>query len=206
MGLFAVADGVGGETGGEIASHLAVEALRRFFAPCEDEPLGCAQMEWAFGLAHRDIVNAAIGSLERMGTTLATLRFSGGYGIVAHVGDSRIYRMRDGELTRLTVDHTIAEQKMVCGGGLSGYDSGDVLVRALAPRVDARADVTAVDVRAGDTYLVCSDGVSKPLGDRRIAEALMMRVELAADAIVQRALGIGGHDNATAIVVRVEET
>jgi serine/threonine protein phosphatase PrpC len=204
-GLFAVADGIGGAPGGEIASQLAVSALRRSFqrsAPDGDPAHERTRLDLAFRLVRRDILAEARGVRARMGTTLAVLRLSGAHGTVGHVGDSRVYRQRAGRLEQLTSDHTLGHQGAASGAALR-LELADLLTRALARRCDGRPDLRTVHVRAGDVFLLCSDGVSKPLAHAAMLRLLERPAEQAAPALVAGAMRAGGTDNATAVVVRV---
>ncbi len=209
-GLFAVADGVGGEPGGEVASALAIDALTRFFSSGEldarDRMVDSARLDLAFRMAHRDIVaEAAAGRYQSMGTTLAAVLVSEGQAVIAHTGDSRIYRYGGGALESLTVDHNVYERlARVEGVKLLSASLGGALTRALTPRCDARPDLRSISLEPGDVLMLCTDGVSGPLEPHEIEERLRLAPREAAPALVEESIVVGGRDNATAVVIRVE--
>lgn len=209
-GLFAVADGVGGEPGGEVASALAIDALTRFFSSGEldarDRMVDSARLDLAFRMAHRDIVaEAAAGRYQSMGTTLAAVLVSEGQAVIAHTGDSRIYRYGGGALEQLTVDHNVYERlARVEGVKLLSPSLGGALTRALTPRCDARPDLRSISLEPGDVLMLCTDGVSGPLEPHEIEERLRLAPREAAPALVEESIVVGGRDNATAVVIRVE--
>lgn len=205
-GIYAVADGVGGEEGGEIASRTVIDSLQGFWRRCEtpeqrDALVAADQIDLAVRLAHRRVADAASGPYAKMGTTLATLVACGSQAVIAHVGDSRIYRLRGERLERLTVDHSVREVLKVEPDLEIPYL--DALVRAIAPHADARPDVQTLELERGDVILLCTDGVYKPLGDAHIGRLLAGPWSGPARVLVAAALAAGGRDNATAIVLSV---
>lgn len=218
--LFAVADGMGGHVGGAVASGLVVETLRGFFERGEaggptlipgygGEPsAGERRMDMAIRLTQRAVTAAAKGQLEEMGSTLVALHVGGNAALVAHVGDSRAYRLRGGELSQLTEDHSLlaalrAQGSEKLADSLPARYQG-MVTRSLGPLGDSLADLRVVDVEAGDVFLLCSDGLSGVLEPEDLAS--LMRQPSAADAsrsLVDAAYAAGGLDNITAIVVRV---
>lgn len=209
-GLFAVADGVGGEPGGEVASALAIRALERFFAQADAEEregmVDSARLDLAFRMAHRDIITeASAGKYRSMGTTLAAVLVSGDRAVVGHTGDSRVYRRVEGRLEQLTVDHNVYERlARVEGISLLSPSLGGALTRALTPRCNARPDLRSISLEPGDVLLLCTDGVSGPLEPYEIQELLAQPPEQAARGLVEEAIAVGGTDNATAVVIRIE--
>jgi serine/threonine protein phosphatase PrpC len=220
LGLVAVADGMGGYEGGEVASRLVVESLVELFERiCCDpdatwphaprpsiEPL-VDLVGVGLRRAH-DVVQARrLGVLSRMGSTAAVVAWSGPYLAVGHVGDSRVYRLRDGELRTLTVDHSVAEEARRAGMEPEAVEAAGfrhMLTRAVGMPGELGAEVVAERLRPGDVLLLCSDGVWEPLHAEEIAEALAQpRPEDAAQALVAAAYDAGSTDNLTAVVVRV---
>jgi serine/threonine protein phosphatase PrpC len=220
LGLFVVADGMGGYEGGEIASSLAVEAIAElvgrtasgcdvFWPPGVDLTLGPLENEVAIAthLANQRIVAQRRGERAQMGSTVAVLRLHPRCGaVLGHVGDSRIYRLRDGQLARLTTDHSLVEQLLA-----SGHDPGadfpytHVVTRALGTPSSA-PDIARRPLAAGDVYLVCSDGLSGVLDDAHIAALLAIApADVACRTLVDAATAAGSKDNISAIVVRVLE-
>ena len=220
LGLFAVADGMGGYHGGEIASHLAVSALAEFWALSADpdatwpyafdRALGFHEnrIDAAVRLANRRICERRDGDLRNMGSTLAALILRPSAVIVAHLGDSRIYRLRGGSLVQLTRDHSLYEQLREAGAAdlppLEEFAYANVVTRALGAAEHDRPELRTLDLVDGDVYLLCSDGLSGVLDPDTIAEVLGdTPIEAVADRLVDVAYAAGSRDNITAIVVRV---
>ncbi len=208
--LLAVADGMGGHAAGEVASAVAIASL----APLDEDAPGAdllaalrAGAESANGHL-RDMV-AADGELRGMGTTLVALLFSGGRVGLLHVGDSRCYLLRDGELSQITHDHTLV-QTLVDAGRISEEEASNhpqrsVITRVLDGRDDVELDLSVREARVGDRYLVCSDGLTGPVGSLdTLREALgISDPQASVDQLVQLALRGGGPDNVTVIVADV---
>ena len=209
--VFAVADGMGGAQAGEVASQLAIERFAHEFARQDGEDPAARLVR-----AARD-ANTAIHELSQsdarragMGTTLTAAYVGGDQVFVAHVGDSRAYRLRDGELVRITEDHSLVEE-LLRQGRLTAEEAEEhpqrsIITRALGPEPDVDVDTFAVDGRDGDVYLICSDGLSSMLSEQAVAEILRANPGLsaAADALVVAALAAGGRDNVTVVLFRIE--
>ena len=221
LGLFVVADGMGGYEGGEVASHIAVTALAEFWAASVDgdntwpyaldRSLGRHEnrIDAAVRLANRRICARREGELRNMGSTLAALIVRPNAAIVAHLGDSRIYRLRAGQLDQLTRDHSLYEQLREAGTRdlppLEEFAYANVVTRALGAHEEDRPELRSLDLVDGDLYLLCSDGLSGVLGPDEIAAQLAHTpVESVADALVDAAFAAGSRDNITAIVVHVQ--
>ena len=207
LGLFAVADGMGGHAGGALASRLAAEALlttfrsqRRDLGP---EALG-ARLETGFRVAEVQVRRRRVAELARMGTTLAALALEAGVGVVAHVGDSRVYRCRGGVVEALTRDHSYVEQ-MRAAGMAPARHLRHLITRAVGSD-RGPPELRRVDARAGDTFLLCTDGLSDVLGAGHIRRVLARTYapERSAEALVHEALRRGTQDNVTALVVRID--
>ena len=214
-GLFAVADGMGGHAAGDIASRIAVDVLdERTMEPVED--LG-AQLADAAHAGHDAILKAARAdaALRGMGTTLTALRVrpDGGGCVIAHVGDSRAYRWRNGSLEQLTRDQTWVQEQVEAGNltdaQARNHPFAAMLTCALGIR-DVNLDVQLVEARCapGDTFLLCSDGLIAALKDRDLRRILAEHEDLdrAANALVDRANEAGGPDNITVALVRFDST
>jgi protein phosphatase len=198
--LFAVADGLGGHAAGEVASAAVIQTLRPHDAEVPPsallEVLGRAVAE-----ANREVARQAAEDPARrgMGTTLTAMLFSGDRAAVAHIGDSRAFRLRDGQLRQITEDHTIG--KLVWDADFLA----PVLARHLDGRPDRSADLGVRDMRAGDRYLLCSDGLSPVVDDRTLRDVLTLAAN-PADAVCQLvalAEDAGGPDNVTVVVIDV---
>ncbi|HEY8074014.1 MAG TPA: protein phosphatase 2C domain-containing protein [Labilithrix sp.] len=209
--LFAVADGMGGARGGEVASTLAVETLRDAFVsrrfdgdPHNEIPRRASELVRAIESANDAIYNRAREDklLDGMGTTICAARFAPKKQrlYIGHVGDSRLYRWRKGSLERLTTDHVMAAL------GVEGPGSG-FLSRAVGTSKSVAVDVILAKPIDGDLYLLCSDGVTKMLDEDAIAELLATPLPPPekAQALVEAANSRGGLDNVSAIVIRVDK-
>jgi serine/threonine protein phosphatase PrpC len=222
LGLFLVADGIGGRPAGDIASRMAVDAVRRCIAnddPDDTWPYARqragereeALLILSFRQANQALLDAARRDprLQGMGTTLSAALIRGRRAFLAHVGDSRIYRHRDGTLERLTVDHTVVEAARRKGLDIEDLEEryGGILLRAVGtdPRLDVDTRVEIVE--PGDTLLLCTDGLWEPVAEDDIADALERPggPHAAVAALVARALDRGGPDNVTCVVVRFAE-
>lgn len=210
LGIFAVADGIGGEKGGAVASRVALEGLERFYEsisePAADALTVQGRLDLAVRLAHRAVVEKAVGPLARMGTTLVVVRVFEGHALIGHVGDSRAYRLRDGVLDQLTADHSMRSYWQTAVGSVRQLPPSlaEALTRALSPNVDPRPDFSLIEVEDGDVLMLCTDGVSKVLEPWRMALALSHpRASSAAASLTTDAMAAGGRDNATALVVHI---
>lgn len=206
--LFGVADGMGGAQAGEVASKIAAEAL----AGGLDESLAPEpRLAAVVSKANREIHDRSLADAELhgMGTTMTVLLLGEDEVTIAHVGDSRAYRLRDGELTRLTRDHSLVGE-MVRRGALSELEAEkhpqrSILTRALGPDADVEVDVHTHGARDGDLFLLCSDGLTTMVSDDAIGEGLRAAGSLddLAKSLVRRANDNGGADNITAVMLRL---
>jgi len=209
--LLAVADGMGGHAAGEVASRVVIEAL----APLDESPPAGdltdalrRAVESANGYL-RDMV-AADRALEGMGTTLTALLWLDGTLGLVHIGDSRAYLLRDGQLEQVTHDHTfvqtLIDQGRITPDEANTHPQRSWITNALDGRPDIELDLSVRDVRAGDRYLVCSDGLSSYVSEHTLAEALRSGdPQTASDRLVDLALRAGGLDNVTVIVADIDE-
>ena len=209
--VFVVADGMGGAQAGEVASRLAAESFDR------ELPSGPPQevLAEAFKLANSRIHEHAASdeSHAGMGTTLtaAIVDSENEEVAIGHVGDSRAYRFREGKLERLTQDHSLVEE-LRRKGQLTDQQAEEhpqrsIITRALGPEPEVEPDIHTEQARAGDVYLVCSDGLTTMLGEERIGTILASATALdpAVRALVSEANRAGGRDNITAVAFRLEE-
>ncbi len=208
--LFAVADGMGGARAGEVAARLAVEVLE---GGLPDGP-GSAE-ERLTGLVKE--ANKRIHAVSRseedragMGTTLTAAYVGEEELAVAHVGDSRLYCLRDGELTRRTHDHSLVEE-LVREGKITPEEADEhpqrsIITRALGPEGDVAVDHHTWRARAGDVYLICSDGLTSMVPEGDVAEIIGSSDSLAGagSALIDAANQAGGRDNITVILFRLE--
>jgi serine/threonine protein phosphatase PrpC len=216
--LFAVADGMGGHRGGEIASHLAVETLDRLAQErAQDEPFTSEWFAKAVQLANDALVARASedSSLQGMGTTLCALALVQGEGYealgVVNVGDSRLYLLKDGELEQITEDHslvaTLERQGRLTRAEAAVHPQRNIVTRALG--IDSKVMVDSWEIApiVGDRYLLCSDGLFNEIDDNRIAATLRKLADPseAANELVRLANEAGGRDNITCVIVDVIE-
>lgn len=212
--LLMVADGMGGHAGGDIASSIAVATM----APLDEEAHGPDQ---ALTELDRSLHEAQAALLQRakeeprlqgMGTTVTALLRAGNKLVMAHIGDSRAYLLRDGELVQVTSDHTFVEY-LVQTGRITPEEADvhpqrSVVMRVLGDHdVEIVPDLSVREARAGDRWLLCSDGLSGVVSADTLKETLrtIEDVEECADHLVQLALRGGAHDNVTLIVADVVE-
>lgn len=202
--LLAVADGMGGYAGGEVASSTVIGVLRDFDAKVPAVDLSRTLGD-AVAKAHATLCRVVDErpELGRMGTTLTAMLWSGPQVALAHIGDSRCYLLRGGELSQLTADHTMDQ---LLGEGGSGVPQlSHVLFRVLDGRQDRTPDLTTRTAEVGDRYLLCSDGLTDAVTDAAIADVLASAAA-PADAVrrlIDLALDAGGPDNVTCVIAEV---
>lgn len=224
LGLYVVADGVGGQAKGEVASAESVEHVRNFvrasYATVEKFIDADGEGETLFEL--KRLVESAVQSAcymvygigeqdpegTGMSTTLSALLIAGATGVVAQVGDSRVYRLRGSEAMQLTEDHTLAMHKLKLGlvtpEEAKVMKGRNTITRAVGHRDYVEVDTSTCPLVGGDRYLLCSDGLHGYLRDGEVEQLLgEARVEDAVKRAIALANGRGGKDNITAIVVEI---
>lgn len=208
-GLFVVADGMGGHKGGQAASQGAVTVLAEALKGRQPQ---IAKAEWAVQAANRRIFDMAEQDkeLEGMGTTVTLLWAARDRMILAQVGDSRCYLLRDGELRQMSRDHSLVEQ-LLSEGLITAEEAAhhpyrNVITRAVGSALGVEVDVSAFERQAGDLWLLCSDGLHG-LVEKEKLEMLLKTgdLEAAAQALLETALENGGKDNISLILIRDEE-
>jgi len=227
VGLFVVADGMGGHVAGEVASRVAVEAIEAFIQetagadknrtwPFPFDPtvsLEANRLRAAFRLANRKIASAIADSqdLRGMATTASAVLLGPQGASVAHVGDSRVYVLRGGTLEQITHDHSWVEEQVRAGtltpSAARQHPWRNVVTRALSGGDDPEVDVTEVAPRPGERYLLCSDGLFTVVPDGRITELLgdtKEPLDAIAGALVAAANEAGGPDNITALILQID--
>ena len=226
LDLFLVADGMGGHQAGDVASRLATEMIVKFFRSTSGE-----ELTWPFDfdpqlsedenrlssgvkLANRQIVE--LGNrrpeLHGMGTTVVAALFSAPRGkmYVAHVGDSRAYRVRAGEIDQLTRDHSFMNEYLDANPDTSEERRNDlpknVITRALGMQENIPVDLAEFDVELGDVFLLCSDGLSGMVDDEDVCAVIQSTSDIhaACHRLINLANAHGGEDNVTALLLRVE--
>jgi PPM family protein phosphatase len=227
VGLFVVADGMGGHVAGEVASRVAVEAISAFIEetagadknrtwPFPFEPrlsLEANRLKAAFRLANRRIAAAIADShdLRGMATTASALLVGSKEACVAHVGDSRVYVCRNRELEQITHDHSWVEEQVRAGTltatAARQHPWRNVVTRALSGGDDPEVDVVEVVPAPGERYLLCSDGLFSVVADQKIADVLgdrSLTLEQVCTRLIEAANEAGGPDNITTMVLQVD--
>jgi protein phosphatase len=208
--LFVVADGMGGAQAGEVASQIAVDSFQQGL---EDGSQAEAELAELARAANARIHELSHSNAEQagMGTTLTAVYVGEDEVAIAHVGDSRAYCLRDGELLRLTDDHSLVDE-LLRQGRLTPEEAVEhpqrsVITRALGPEGTVEVDTRSYRARPGDVYLLCSDGLTTMLAEAQIQELLLANPPLrdAGEALIAAANEAGGRDNITVVLIRLEE-
>ncbi|HEV7956915.1 MAG TPA: Stp1/IreP family PP2C-type Ser/Thr phosphatase, partial [Marisediminicola sp.] len=213
--LFVVADGMGGHAGGDVASAMAIKRIietDKRYASAQDAEFA---LQSALLAANALIAETVFEhqELTGMGTTVSAILRVGNELAIAHIGDSRVYLVRDGELSQITADHTFV-QRLVDSGRITAEEAAvhprrSVLMRVLGD-VDAapEIDTTIMETRAGDRWMLCSDGLSSYVSDERILHVLTSTTDpdAAAHRLVKESLDQGAPDNVTVVIVNIDES
>jgi serine/threonine protein phosphatase PrpC len=208
--LFVVADGMGGAQAGEVASKLAVEAFQGGLPDGGQPELDLAHLAQAANARIHELSHAN-AEQAGMGTTLTAIYVGESEVAIAHVGDSRAYCLREGRLSKLTDDHSLVDELMRQGRltpeEAVEHPQRSVITRALGIEGTVEVDTRSFKGRAGDVYLICSDGLTTMVSEDRIAEILNAtpRLRDAGEALIAEANHAGGRDNITVVLLRLEE-
>ncbi len=225
--LYLVADGMGGHQSGEVASSMAAERMRAFFEATEKEDatwpfpidpnltLAENRLSAAIKMANKQIFERSVTehSLQGMGTTVVGLLLCPERRVayIAHVGDSRAYRIRDGQITQITRDHSLINDYLMMMPDMPKEAMEvlpkNVITRALGMQDSVVVDLATEDVQEGDRFLLCSDGLSGQVSDERICEIVSQHaadLEEAARILVQESNDAGGEDNVTVVLIGVD--
>ena len=218
IGLWAVADGMGGHEAGDVASRTVVEALARVPAPISREAL-VGNIERRLSAANESLLAYAAQREEGgiVGSTVVVLACHAGTAVCFWAGDSRIYRYRAGGLARLTQDHSQVQELVRLGlidrAEAESHPAGNVVTRAVGAAAFLNLDVDTQELGAEDVFLLCSDGLTGHIRDEEIAAVLAAVAEspdpgvcrTAVDGLLERTLEQGARDNVTAVVVQVRQ-
>ncbi|MCB9639763.1 MAG: Stp1/IreP family PP2C-type Ser/Thr phosphatase [Myxococcales bacterium] len=224
--LYIVADGMGGHASGEVASGMAVETLSQFFRETQkdndktwpykmDKTLSYDENRLMNGvkLANKQIFRRAQADLrlKGMGTTVVSLFCTERYAYVGHVGDSRVYRVRDRQLKQITEDHSLLNDymkiKKLTQEEIDNFPHKNVIVRALGMKEIVQVDICREELQGGDIFLLCSDGLSGLVKDEDMLNIVLENesdLEEAAKQLINAANKNGGNDNITVVLARVE--
>jgi len=223
--LYIVADGMGGHASGEVASKMAIDTLREFFKATSADPEATwpYKMDKSRGyeenrlitgvkLANLRIFEAAQKDpkLRGMGTTIVAILVVDDGVLIGHVGDSRVYRVRDSKLEQLTEDHSLLndyiKMKRLTEEEIANFPHKNVIVRALGMKESVQVDIVAEQPKIGDCYVLCSDGLSGMIRDDQIAHIVSTERDLdrAVERLIDAANDEGGVDNISVVLARVE--
>jgi len=212
--LAIVADGMGGHQGGEVASRLAVELILQDYGNGEQHVLSAKELKRYFNMVNSAIYNQAQGSaaLQGMGTTLVSLAIAQGVACYAFVGDSRLYLLRAGECCQLSKDHTVVaemlKQGLITAEAAVSHPDKNVITRAIGtyPNVEVDSSNKPLPIKTGDCFLLCSDGLHDLVNSTEMQQALVEHTaQQACEVLIQLANSKGGHDNISALVIKVRQ-
>lgn len=212
-GLFIVADGMGGHAAGEVASEMAVQIVARDLSAVRDltRPESADRMSEALAAANEAIYERTIHEPEKqgMGTTASCLLLGQGRYLIGHIGDSRVYLLRDGVFRQITKDHSYVQEQVDAGlltpEQARYHPYSNVITRCVGANSAVQADVLTGDIRNGDLFLLASDGLTGMLEDHQLKKIIETRQTPGrmVDSMITDANRRGGLDNITAIVVQV---
>ncbi len=204
---YGVADGMGGHKGGETASRVAVQVVKEQLSGKQPD---AALLSAAFSAANERVyeMQKKNADLSGMGTTMTLLWETDDKMLIAHVGDSRAYLLRDGELKQQTEDHSVVAEllrnKIITSEMALTHPYRSVITRALGTDPTVETDIYNVEKKLGDLWLVCSDGLYNMVSDEQISEVLTeLPTEKAADKLLELAIDHGGHDNISFVLGKV---
>jgi PPM family protein phosphatase len=227
LDLYVVADGMGGHNAGDVASKLATKSIDNFFQATQFSPVPGDPTEEEAGLApgarrlvagirkaNRDVyeISSTFQQHQGMGSTVVAMHIArdNGQVHVAHVGDSRCYRIRAGEIVQLTRDHSLVNDALALKPDLTPDEIArlpkNIITRALGMKDLVKVDIHSSDVEAGDVFLLCSDGLSGMVDDEQILEIVGITDDLgeACELLIALANDAGGTDNISSVLVRIE--
>ena len=212
-GLFIVADGMGGHAAGEVASQMAVDLVASELADLNDLGADGAgeRVKSTLRLANRQVFQRTMREVEKtgMGSTASALLISDTRFLIGHVGDSRIYLVRDGKMRQLTRDHSLVQEQVDAGiitpEQARHHPQSNVITCCIGMSSDIDPDIIQGETKVGDVFLLASDGLTGMVDDRRLQQLLQSRAtpERIVNAMIADANNNGGIDNITAIVVKV---
>jgi serine/threonine protein phosphatase PrpC len=213
IGLFIVADGMGGHKGGEVASSMACTTVKDVFINPNNQHLGPRELiRFAYGEASSRIFEHAKENpeLNGMGTTMVMSHFTKNTLFIANVGDSRCYLIRGNLMWQVTEDHSLMNEQIRAGiltpEQASKMVAKNVITRSVGFERDVACDVIERPVNVGETYLFCSDGLHGLVSDKRICEIVFRTpIELAPQVLIEEAKKNGGDDNITTLLLKITE-
>jgi serine/threonine protein phosphatase PrpC len=211
--LIAVADGMGGHAGGEVASALAIQGISRLHDLSHSSPDITEKFLQEVTHINHAIERAVIENpdLAGMGTTLTALIATAEKIALLHIGDTRCYRIRKNKITQLSTDHTLIQelldQKAITENEIKTHPQRSLLTQALMGRDDLQPEIEVIDAKPGDRFLLCSDGLTGEIGEAELLTALVINDrEIALDTLMKAVLAAGAPDNVTIIVADLVES
>lgn len=227
QGLYIIADGMGGHLGGEFASHLAVQTVQEIFRQITEDPdatlleeqenvgtdLG-ERLKYAIRVASMRVFEEAERdeNLSGMGTTTVSIAIDNGKAYIANVGDSRVYLVRDHQITQLTEDHSLVSEQIRAGfineERARNHRLKNIITRSVGYQKDVDADLFVRDLEEGDLFLLCSDGLTNLVDDAEILKVIEKgkSIQKACERLVEEANRNGGDDNISVILLETVET
>jgi len=212
-GVFVVADGMGGHAAGEVASEMAVQIIARHLLPMTSvKQDGAPELVGkAMQGANRAIYDRMLAETDKqgMGTTASVMFLSDHGYLIGQIGDSRVYLLRDGALIQITKDHSYVQEQVDAGlltpEQARYHPYSNVITRCIGASDEVEADIYTGQARAGDVFLLCSDGLTGMVDDRRLQQLLLARSGPGriVDSLIAEANGRGGLDNITAVVIQI---
>lgn len=211
--LYILADGMGGYKGGEIASKLATESVKKYILNNFDKiikekeeilKLIKSSVEYANMVVYEK--SKEVPDLEGMGTTLEVCLIYNNKAYIGHVGDSRIYRIRKNVIRKLTKDHSyvqqLVEDKKITREEAKSHPKKNMLTKALGCTAYVEPDIRARNFEKGDIFIICSDGLTNMVDENKIYELITNDINTAADKLINLANEAGGYDNITIIIIK----
>ncbi len=213
LGLYVVADGMGGHSGGEVASAMAVKAVEDFVKSHHNQGLDARDL---ISKAYREASNSIYDRAARdsklmgMGTTMVLVYFKDDSAYIANVGDSRVYLFRKPQIWQITEDHSLMNEQLRAGiiteDQIKTFANKNVITRSVGYERDVHVDIFERPTQAGDEFLLCSDGLTGMVDDQLIAELFTRnQAEQVTTSCIDKALENGGDDNVTVMHLQVRE-
>jgi len=207
-GLFVVCDGVGGNRAGDVASRLARDTVLDYFSPDGDRKHGGSSLHRVVQKANHTLRQASVRETAYSGmcTTIVAAHFEDNRMWISHVGDSRAYLLRYGTLHRLTEDHSLLAARLRSGLTGDAPELDGILTQALGAGDFVVPEITSVEIKMGDCFLLATDGLTKPLSNPEILSIMMASLtpEHACHQLVEAANRAGGPDNITCLAVAID--
>ncbi|MDO8518684.1 MAG: Stp1/IreP family PP2C-type Ser/Thr phosphatase [Deltaproteobacteria bacterium] len=221
--LYVIADGMGGHSGGEFASKLAVATIEEVISGINSDPEATVisgvntdeadfgdRLRYAIEIASSKIYDKALfdSALKGMGTTTVAVLFHAGQVFIANVGDSRGYLFHANKMKQITTDHSLVSEQLQAGfissGEVKGHKLKNIITRSVGYQEDVEIDIKKIEVHMGDKILLCTDGLSNMLDDEEICRIVVENpIKTACEKLIEQGNEAGGEDNITALLMEV---